>query len=130
MKIKISPYGYYYYSTRTGKTVYLHREVYEMHYGPIPDGFIVHHKDGDKTNNSLENLELLSRAEHASLHHKGKKKSEEMKKKSSETKMGHIVSRDTREKISLKLKGRKLSNETRMKMRAAQKARRKKEAKN
>ena len=29
---------------------------------------VVHHRDGDKTNNEIENLELLTRSEHAKLH--------------------------------------------------------------
>ena len=29
---------------------------------------IVHHKDGNKLNNSIDNLELLTRAEHINLH--------------------------------------------------------------
>lgn len=87
-----------------------------MHYGPIPKGFIIHHKDGDKTNNSIDNLELMSRARHASIHHKGVPKTDEMKRKSSATKMGHTVSLETRRKIRDKLKGKPLSIETRRKM--------------
>lgn len=35
----------------------------------VPTGYIVHHKDGDKLNNSPSNLELLHRREHAKHHH-------------------------------------------------------------
>lgn len=114
-KIKLSKYGYY-WRTKSGRCVYLHREVYEKHYGPIPEGYIVHHKDGNKLNNSIDNLELMSRAEHASVHHKGVPKTDEMRQKSSQTKMGHIVSQETREKIRKKLRGKPLSEETRRKM--------------
>lgn len=114
-EIKLSKYGYY-WRTKSGRCVYLHREVYEKHYGSIPKGYIVHHKDGDKLNNSIDNLELMSRAEHASIHHKGVPKTDEMRRKSSQTKMGHIVSQETREKIRRKLKGRSLSEETKRKM--------------
>jgi hypothetical protein len=34
----------------------------------------VHHKDGDKTNDSIDNLELLENSEHNSLTHAGKKR--------------------------------------------------------
>lgn len=34
----------------------------------IPDGYDVHHKDHDKLNDSQENLELISHADHAKLH--------------------------------------------------------------
>jgi hypothetical protein len=46
----------------------LHRAVWEYHNGPIPKGFHVHHKDNNRANNSLENLELLSHTDHAKLH--------------------------------------------------------------
>lgn len=35
-----------------------HRIVWELHNGPIPDGLTIDHIDGDKTNNSIENLRL------------------------------------------------------------------------
>jgi hypothetical protein len=33
---------------------------------------VVHHIDGNKKNNSLENLQIMDRGEHISLHTKGK----------------------------------------------------------
>jgi hypothetical protein len=48
--------------------VRLHREVWEQANGPIPDSFHVHHKNGDKRDNSLENLELLSHGQHSAHH--------------------------------------------------------------
>lgn len=44
-----------------------HRFVYEGMYGAIPEGYDVHHIDGDTYNNSLDNLELLTHSEHATL---------------------------------------------------------------
>ena len=44
------------------------RLVWEQNHGPIPDGMIVHHRDEDKLNNALENLELISREAHARMH--------------------------------------------------------------
>lgn len=35
---------------------------------PIPDGMVVHHIDRDRTNNTLDNLIVLSNEEHAKLH--------------------------------------------------------------
>jgi hypothetical protein len=47
---------------------YLHRVIWEENFGKIPSGLIVHHKNGDKTDNRIENLEIMSRAEHNKLH--------------------------------------------------------------
>ncbi len=34
----------------------------------IPYGFVIHHKDRNKLNNNIENLQLLSRSSHTKLH--------------------------------------------------------------
>lgn len=46
----------------------LHRVVWEAERGPIPPGHHIHHVDGDRANNRIENLELLTHAEHSRLH--------------------------------------------------------------
>ena len=58
----------YLITTRNGRSVYQHRLVWERENGPIPKGFHVHHKNGDKRDNRIENLELLSGFEHHSHH--------------------------------------------------------------
>lgn len=52
-----------------GKTLYLHRLVWEDHFGEIPKGFHIHHIDGDKTNNEVSNLEMISAHEHIVKRH-------------------------------------------------------------
>lgn len=47
---------------------YLHRQMYEDAFGAIPKGYIVHHKDGNSNNNTIENLEILTNKEHMQLH--------------------------------------------------------------
>lgn len=42
-----------------------HQDIYEATHGPIPKGHIVRFKNGDRTNFALENLECVSRKEHA-----------------------------------------------------------------
>ena len=39
----------------------------------VPRGFVLHHKDEDRTHNKMRNLELITRAEHARLHGVGRK---------------------------------------------------------
>jgi len=46
-----------------GKTVAVHRLVATAFLGPCPAGYDVNHKDGDKTNAALANLEYLTRSE-------------------------------------------------------------------
>lgn len=47
---------------------YLHRLIYEHEKGKIPQGYQIHHKDGNKLNNSIENLEALTPYEHRQRH--------------------------------------------------------------
>jgi hypothetical protein len=44
-----------------------HRLVWEAVNGPIPDGWDIHHIDGDTYNNDIDNLECLTHAAHAQL---------------------------------------------------------------
>jgi hypothetical protein len=39
------------------------RKIYEDFIGPIPEGYVIIHKDGNRYNDSPENLEAISRAE-------------------------------------------------------------------
>lgn len=52
-----------YYQVRNyGKLFLVHRVIWELENGPIPDGMFVDHMDQDKLNNRLENLRLVTRA--------------------------------------------------------------------
>ena len=52
------------------KYVYQHHVVYCAAHGlsEIPKGYVVHHRNGNKLDNSLENLELMTTDEHGRLH--------------------------------------------------------------
>lgn len=50
------------------RSCYIHRLVWEAFVGEIPKGYIIHHKDSNKQNNSLSNLQLVSSKEHHDIH--------------------------------------------------------------
>lgn len=54
-----------------GHTYTEHKLVWERANGPVPDGYVVHHRNHNKRDNRLENLELLTHEEH-SRHHNDK----------------------------------------------------------
>lgn len=51
-----------------GKAIKLHVYIWERENGPKPDGHDIHHKDFDKGNFALSNLELLSKSDHQKVH--------------------------------------------------------------
>jgi hypothetical protein len=46
-----------------------HRWVWISIHGKIPIGYHIHHKDENKSNNNIENLELISASRHCSIHY-------------------------------------------------------------
>lgn len=57
--------GYYLNSTIHER---MHRYVWKYYNGPIPKGYVIHHKDGDKSNNDISNLMLLPAGTHTRHH--------------------------------------------------------------
>ena len=45
-----------------------HRVIWEKHHGKIPEGYVIHHIDGNGHNNDVSNLMCLSKSAHRSLH--------------------------------------------------------------
>ena len=121
--------GDYYKNHKEGR---LHVYIYKFHNGAVPKGYHIHHKDENKFNNEISNLQLLKNSEHNRLHalenklgqyertakHKEnlskiiKNRPQELKEKFSKSRLGKAPYN----------KGTKLTNEvTRQKMQEAQK---------
>lgn len=102
----------------------IYRRIYKKHYGFIPKdennrSYDIHHIDGNKKNNDINNLVALSIQEHYDIHLKQndwgaclalakrmKIDSKYIAELSSKTNKGKIRSEETKQKISLKNKGR------------------------
>ena len=64
--------GYRFWAwNRDGKRVLVgeHVLVWERHFGPVPPGYVVHHVDLNKDNNSIDNLRCMPIAQHVAMHH-------------------------------------------------------------
>jgi len=47
----------------------IHRKIYTKIYGPIPEGYDIHHIDGNHNNNDPSNLMAVSLQEHFNIHY-------------------------------------------------------------
>ena len=52
---------------KKGGTIFEHRFVWENHYGSIPEGWIVHHLNGNRSDNRIENLVAMPRKRHSPI---------------------------------------------------------------
>ena len=96
--------------------VFEHRLVMEKYIGRyLTKNEVVHHIDGNRSNNLIDNLLLLKRGEHASKHHKGAKRSAESCAKIRLINIGRVRSVETRKKISDAVRLRVVTADTRLK---------------
>ncbi len=51
-------------ATFSSQIIPMHRLVWELHYGKLPPGYIVHHINGDRGDNRIENLIGIPRTKH------------------------------------------------------------------
>jgi hypothetical protein len=83
---------------------------------PVPDDCCIHHIDQDTSNNNIHNLACMTKAEHIRVHHKGKHRSEEVKRKMSEAHKGKTHTEEHKQKIRDALKDKPLSEEAKRKL--------------
>lgn len=71
----------YVQTTINNKHYRVHRLIWECVNGEIPEGYDIHHIDGNKLNNSIYNLDIIKNSEHTIKHHLGQKRSNVTKNK-------------------------------------------------
>lgn len=72
--------------------VFEHRYIMEQHLGrKLAVSEVVHHKNHNRSDNRIENLEVMDHGDHTRLHHTGLKRSDKTKLKISEAKKGSCV---------------------------------------
>lgn len=62
--------GYYLSSKqiKNNKRYRLHRYIWEYYHGEVPEGYYVHHIDGNKDNNDISNLTIIPKGKHVQHH--------------------------------------------------------------
>lgn len=100
-KFHVNKQGYYV------KNVYLHNLVWINFYGkPVPKGYTIHHLNGDKKDNRIQNLQCVETRLHSRFHSKGRVHTKETKRKISQTKKGYKHTDETKKKLSDLKKGK------------------------
>ena len=61
--------GYYVFTGGLYKNRGLHVVIWELYYNKVvPKGYIIHHMNGDKLDNRIQNLQCISRSTHSKYH--------------------------------------------------------------
>jgi hypothetical protein len=71
---KIDNWGYYRITSRKegNSRKFLHRLIWEDFWGTeVPQGYVIHHKNGNKLDNCILNLQLMRDKDHNCLHKSG-----------------------------------------------------------
>jgi hypothetical protein len=64
----VTKFGYRRLAVGRGRQRFEHVLVWEAHYGPVPPGMEVHHRNENKLDNRIENLVVLTRLSHKRIH--------------------------------------------------------------
>lgn len=67
-KYKVTSKGYLRHRTDGARLRMEHCLIWEENFGAIPDGMQIHHKDFNKENNDISNLQLVTPLEHKRIH--------------------------------------------------------------
>jgi len=67
--VTITKNGYRMILTTEGKHELEHRLVWKKHNGDILKGYVIHHTNGNKTDNRIENLQMMNRSCHSNFHY-------------------------------------------------------------
>jgi hypothetical protein len=70
IRFSLNDKGYYVTRKFNNKHLPLHVYIYEKYNGKIPEGYDIHHVDGDSLNNNIDNLLMIEHGEHRKLHSK------------------------------------------------------------
>ena len=78
-----------------GSTHKIFHLVWNVFVGECKKGYVIHHKDFNKLNDRLDNLEMITISEHMTIHY-----NERLKNRNKLTSEGIILSEETRNKMS------------------------------
>ena len=70
-KYKVYLYNNYPCISIAHQKIRIHQLLGEFIFGRIRKGYVIHHIDGNKLNNTKENLQYISNVLHTQIHHKG-----------------------------------------------------------
>ena len=69
-KINVSKRGYKLIRVPGRGEMKYHRYLWEKEHGTIPKEYVIHHVNGDKLDNRMDNLIMLSERDHLKMHYK------------------------------------------------------------